>query len=78
MFDERALDFFESHPGWVIEGGKSGMLVTRNVRRHPQKDWAYSWNPKSIRPDKVESFLDGALEILEIFRVGGAPKHRDS
>ena len=68
LFDERALGFFETHPGWVVEARANRLLVTRQVKHHPEKDWNEPWTSGSVRPEKVDLFLESALEIQDLLR----------
>jgi hypothetical protein len=38
LFHRRALDYFEAHPGWRVEGGGRWIAIYREgVRAHPRK-----------------------------------------
>jgi hypothetical protein len=53
-FPQRALEFFEAHPGWTVEGMNGKLLIYRNDVEEP--------------PERIGGFVSEATAVAEVFR----------
>lgn len=53
-FSHRVLSFFESNPGWTIEGGDNELLFLRH--------------DVLVVPEQMQPFIDWSFEVFNLFR----------